>query len=63
MAAFASMSAAETRAKAKVADGTWLYAHSARTKSGAICVRVYRKTSHNNLTNVGWVELTDDTQT
>ncbi len=62
MAVFSTMASAESRAKAKTADGTWLYAHAARTKEGTICVRVYRKTSPGNWT-VGWAELTDDTQT
>jgi uncharacterized protein with FMN-binding domain len=63
MAAFATMSAAEARAKAKVKDGTWINAHSGRTFNGAICVRVQRKmapTSAATRQNGAWVELTDD---
>ena len=33
---------AEARAKAKVADKTWVNAHAARTMNGTICVRVQR---------------------
>ena len=63
MAAFADMAAAETRAKAKVADGTWVTAHSARTQTGTICVRVQRKMSPASPGNGAWVELTDDATT
>lgn len=63
MAAFATMVAAETHAKAKVKDLTWTNAHSARTKAGAICVRVQRKmapTSAVTKQHGAWVEITDD---
>ena len=63
MAAFATMALAETRAKAKVADGTWINAHSARTATGTICVRVQRKmaaTSEATKQYGAWTEITDD---
>ena len=61
MAAFASFAAAETRAVAKVADGTWINAHAAQTVSGTICVRVQRKMSAGAGAEHGaWVEITDD---
>jgi hypothetical protein len=63
MAAFASMAAAEARAKAKMADKTWVVAQAARTANGTICVRVQRYMNAATL-NVpsqgGWVEITDD---
>lgn len=60
MAAFATMSAAETRAYAKVADKTWINAHAQRNFSGAISVRVQRKMSPTAPAAGAWVELTDD---
>ena len=45
MAAFATLTAAEQRAVAKVKDGTWINAHSERLSSGSIAVRVQRKMS------------------
>ena len=60
MAAFATDAAAEVRAKAKVADGTWINAHSGRTVTGTICVRVQRKMSATNPDYGEWVEITDD---
>jgi hypothetical protein len=60
MAAFATMAAAEARAKTKMADGTWIVAHSGVTVNGTICVRVQRKMSPSAPGNGGWVELTDD---
>lgn len=60
MAAFATMEAAETRAKAKVADGTWVNAHAARKVDGTVCVRVQRKMSPTNPAHGAWVEITDD---
>lgn len=60
MAAFSDMTAAETRAKTKVADGTWIMAHAARTVIGTICVRVQRKMSPSAPSNGAWVEITDD---
>jgi uncharacterized protein with FMN-binding domain len=63
MAAFATMAAAEARAKAKVKDGTWINAHSARKMNGQICVRVQRKMSPataQTRQEGAWVELTDD---
>ena len=63
MAAFATMAAAEARAVAKVADGTWINAHSQRGITGTIGVRVQRKMSAAGLATPstgGWVEITDD---
>lgn len=60
MAAFADMAAAETRAVAKVADGTWINAHSQRGITGTIGVRVQRKMSPTNPGYGAWVEITDD---
>lgn len=60
MAAFSDMAAAETRAYAKVADGTWINAHSARQVDGTICVRVQRKMSPTNPDYGAWTEITDD---
>lgn len=63
MAAFATMIAAEARAVAKqsgTGDNTWIVAHSCRTLTGAIAVRVQRKMSPTNPGHGGWVEITDD---
>jgi len=60
MAAFANMAAAETRAYAKRADGTWINAHAARKVNGTICVRVQRKMSPSDSDAGEWVEITDD---
>lgn len=60
MAAFATMAAAETRAVAKVADGTWVNAHSCRIQGGSIGVRVQRKMSPSSPSAGGWAEITDD---
>jgi hypothetical protein len=54
------MAAAETRAVAKVADGTWINAHAARKQDGTICVRVQRKMAPTTPGNGAWVEITDD---
>lgn len=66
MAAFSTTAAAETRAYAKVKDGTWINAHAARTQAGTICVRVQRKmapTSAATRQHGAWVEITDDATT
>lgn len=60
MAAFSTFAAAETRAYAKVADGTWINAHAARTIAGAPCVRVQRFLSPDHPDYGEWVELTAD---
>jgi len=60
MAAFADMAAAGSRAVAKVADGTWINAHSERKQDGTIAVRVQRKMSPANPDYGAWVEITDD---
>ncbi len=60
MAAFATFAAAETRAYAKVADGTWVNAHAARQIDGTLAVRVQRRMSPTNPDYGAWVEITDD---
>lgn len=62
MAAFADMAAAETRAVAKVADGTWVNAHSMRQADSTIGVRVQRFMSPTNPDHGAWVEITQDDQ-
>jgi len=59
MAAFATFEACETRAKAKIADGTWVVAHAARQKDATLAVRVQRFMT-SALTQGAWVEVTDD---
>lgn len=64
MADFSNLAGAETRAYAKVADGTWINAHAGRaTTGGKIAVRVQRKMSPTNPGYGEWVEITDDAQT
>ena len=61
MAAF-TYASADARAVAKVADKTWVVAHSCRaTTGGTIAVRVIRPMSPTNPGYGAWVELTDDT--
>lgn len=60
MAAFADFAAAEVRAYAKVADGTWVNAHAAYQVDGTVAVRVQRFMSATNPDNGAWVEITDD---
>lgn len=61
MADFATYALAETRAVAKVADGTWISAHACRaTTGGKIAVRVQRKMSPTNPGYGAWVEITDN---
>jgi hypothetical protein len=60
MAAFATFAAAEARAVAKVADGTWVVAHAAVTFAGAPCVRVQRYMTPSNPGYGEWVIITDD---
>lgn len=60
MSAFATFAAAEVRAVAKVADGTWINAHAARQVDGTLCVRVQRKMSPTNPGYGAWTEITDD---
>jgi len=61
MAVFATFAAAETRAYAKRADGTWVNAHAQRGFTGTLAVRDQRKMSPTNPGYGGWTELTDDT--
>jgi hypothetical protein len=65
MANFVSLAAAEARAKAKVADGTWIEAHSCyATGTATPAVRFIRKmTTAFALGEGGWIETTDDTVT
>lgn len=60
MAAFATFAAAETRAYAKVLDGTWVNAHAMRQNDGTLAVRVQRFMSASNPDYGAWVEITDD---
>lgn len=60
MAAFATFAAAEARAVAKVADGTWVNAHACRQVGGTLAVRVQRFMSPTNPAYGAWVEITDD---
>ncbi len=60
MAAFATFAAAETRAYAKRADGTWINAHACRQVNGTLAVRVQRKMSPTNPNYGAWTEITDD---
>lgn len=63
MAVFATFAAAETRAYAKVQDGTWINAHAGRQNDGTLCVRLQRKMSPTNPAYGEWVEITDDATT
>jgi hypothetical protein len=63
MAAFATFAAAETRAYALVAAGTWVNAHAIRQKDGTIAVRLQRYMSPTNPDYGAWVEVTDDAAT
>lgn len=58
MAAFTDASA-DARAVAKVADGTWVVAHSCRVFTGAPAVRLIRPMTA-AFTQGDWVEVTDD---
>lgn len=60
MAAFSTFTAAETRAKNKVADLTWVNAHAQRKMDGTLSVRVQRYMSPTNPAYGAWVEITDD---
>ncbi len=63
MAVFATVAAAETRAYAKVADGTWVNAHAARRFDGTIVVRVQRFLSPTAPDGGEWVEIDQDNVT
>jgi hypothetical protein len=64
MADFATYALAESRARTKVADGTWVEAFACRaTTGGKIAVRVLRKMSPASAGSKqygGWTEITDD---
>jgi hypothetical protein len=68
MASFATLAAAESRVRTKIADGTWITGHAALgtlDNAGApqFVVRVIRKMSPAAPDNGGWVELNDDSLT
>lgn len=69
MAAFASLSAAELRAKQKgpSGDNTWVNAHAARSVTGAFIVRFQRfltkAAQSSDQTRGSWIETNDDTVT
>ncbi len=60
MAAFATVAAAETRAYAARAAGTWINAHAGVTATGSPCVRVQRPMSATHPDYGIWTEITDD---
>jgi len=62
MATFSSLLAAEVRAKAKTADGTWLEAHSCyATGTNTPAVRFIRPmTNSASPQNGAWIETSDD---
>lgn len=68
MALFASLAAAETRAVAKVKDGTWINAFACLATlesagSPLFAVRVQRPMSATNPGYGEWVDITQDNQT
>ena len=63
MAAFATFTAAEQRAYAKVLDLTWVNAFAQRGVTGTLGVRVQRFMSPTNPAYGAWVEITDDATT
>ena len=64
MASFATMDAAEARAKTMVANNSWYEAHSARAMDGTIVVRFRRfMTVSASPQNGAWVETSDDSVT
>jgi hypothetical protein len=61
MAAFQTLADAEVYARAKMADGTFIVAHSQRTKDGVISVRGLRPQNFSLPSGGGdWVVVTDD---
>ena len=60
MAAFASLSAAETRCKAQIVAKVWVVAHAARNVNGAIIARFQRYMSPTQRGEGAWLETTDD---
>jgi hypothetical protein len=60
MAAFATLSAAETRCKAQIAAKVWVNAHSGRDQTGQIIARFQRFMSPAQRGEGGWVTTTDD---
>ena len=63
MAAFATFTAAEQRAYAKVLDQTWVNAFAQRGVTGTLGVQVQRFMSPTNPAYGAWVEITDDATT
>lgn len=61
MAAFVSMQAAESFARTKMADGTYIETHVQRDKNGTISVRALRKVSLAVASGAGdWIIIVDD---
>ena len=60
MAAFATLAACEVRARAKVADQTWINAHVCQQDDGTRAVRVQRPMSATHPDYGAWTEITDD---
>jgi len=60
MALFGTIEAAEARARALVADGTWVNSHSQITQAGAFAVRTQRFMSPASPDNGEWVDIVDD---
>jgi hypothetical protein len=60
MAALATLEAAEARAREKVADGTWINAHSERDFNGVIKIRFQRYMSPLAPDAGEWVETAED---
>lgn len=60
MAAFASMTACETRCKAQVVAKVWVTAHASRNQTGQITARFQRYMSPSAPGNGAWIETQDD---
>lgn len=60
MAAFSTMTSAETRCKSQVVAKTWLVAHAARSTAGAIVARFIRPMSATNPDYGAWTETAQD---
>jgi hypothetical protein len=60
MAAFATMTASETRCKAQIVAKVWVHAHSARNQTGQIIARFQRYMSPSAPGEGAWLETADD---
>lgn len=60
MAAFGTMSDAETRCRSQITAKTWVNAHAARNMSGQIICRFQRYMSPSSPGNGAWIETADD---